>query len=155
MLFQTAAEWQLVFWITAFVYAFGVVFFGLTVSGDRQPWNDVDGDSKNTDTIESGDEPARSISMSPNSEAKLTDVRKLSSPKGGDDGEKKENPSKDEEEQTKAASPKSPKKETSTQEENEGDKEEEEEKGEKKTDEDEKPTPTNEEEEEEKEGKKE
>ena len=77
---QTAAEWQLVFWITAFVYAFGVVFFALTVSGDRQPWNDPEGEGKNTDTIESGDDPARSISPDPTSDAKLTDVRKLSSP---------------------------------------------------------------------------
>lgn len=62
------------------MYAFGVVFFALTVSGDRQPWNDPEGDGKDTDTIESGEEPARSINMSPNSEAKLTDVRKLPSP---------------------------------------------------------------------------
>ena len=37
---QTAAEWQMVFWITALVYAIGVVFFALTVSGEKQPWND-------------------------------------------------------------------------------------------------------------------
>ena len=28
------------FWITALVYAIGVVFFALTVSGEKQPWND-------------------------------------------------------------------------------------------------------------------
>jgi len=156
---NTAAEWQLVFWITAFVYGFGVIFFALTVSGDRQPWNDVDGDSRNTDTIESGDEPARSISMSPNSEAKLTDVRKLSSPKGGDGNDEKESSSK-EEENTKAASPQSPKKETPAQDENKGDKQEEEkeeEEGVKKTgeNEDEKTTPNNEEAEEATEEKKE
>ena len=116
------------FWITAFVYAFGVVFFALTVSGDRQPWNDMEGDGRNTDTIESADEPARSISMSPNSEAKLTDVRKLSSPKGDDkedkdETDKNENP-KDEEEKTKDSSPQSPQKETPTKDENEEDKEE-------------------------------
>lgn len=146
-IFQTAAEWQLVFWITAFVYGCGVIFFALTVSGDRQPWNDVDGDSRNTETIESGDEPARSISMSPNSEAKLTDVRKLSSPKGGNDGGEKASPQKDEKDQTKAASPQSPKKETPAQEENKGDNQEDEkveEEGIKKAgeDEDEKPTTT-------------
>ncbi|XP_012553658.1 vesicular glutamate transporter 2 isoform X2 [Hydra vulgaris] len=37
---NTAAEWQTVFWITAFIYGFGVVFFALSVSGDKQPWND-------------------------------------------------------------------------------------------------------------------
>jgi len=37
---NTPGEWQLVFWITAVVYAVGVVFFALTVSGDKQYWND-------------------------------------------------------------------------------------------------------------------
>jgi len=37
---NTPGEWQLVFWITAVVYAIGVVFFALTVSGDKQYWND-------------------------------------------------------------------------------------------------------------------
>ena len=39
-LFQTAAEWQVVFWITAIIYAIGVVFFFFAVSGDKQPWAD-------------------------------------------------------------------------------------------------------------------
>lgn len=38
---NTAAEWQLIFWITAFVYALGVVFFAIFVSGDLQPWNNL------------------------------------------------------------------------------------------------------------------
>jgi len=37
---NTPEEWQLVFWITALIYGVGVVFFFLTVSGDKQPWND-------------------------------------------------------------------------------------------------------------------
>jgi len=38
---NTAQEWQLIFWITAGVYLFGVVFFAFTVSGELQPWNKV------------------------------------------------------------------------------------------------------------------
>lgn len=76
---NTAEEWQLVFWITAFVYAIGVIFFGLTVSGDRQPWNDVNVDESNTDTIESVADN-QSVSINSESGAKLTDVRKISSP---------------------------------------------------------------------------
>ena len=77
---QTAEEWQLVFWITAAIYAFGVIFFALTVSGDRQPWNDA-AIAKSDDTVESGegdDDQSKSINQEP--DAKVTDVRKLSSP---------------------------------------------------------------------------
>jgi len=38
---NTATEWQLIFWITAFVYLIGVIFFAIFVSGDLQPWNTV------------------------------------------------------------------------------------------------------------------
>jgi len=80
IIFQTAEEWQLVFWITALVYAFGVIFFALTVSGDRQPWNDGIA-SKSDDTVESGGgDDDQSASINPEPEAKVTDVRKLSSP---------------------------------------------------------------------------
>jgi len=103
---NTAAEWQLVFWITAFVYAFGVVFFALTVSGDRQPWNDPEGEGKNSDTIESGDEPARSISPDPTSDAKLTDVRKLSSPSTEDKKTEPEKQSPQADEKSGSSSPK-------------------------------------------------
>lgn len=37
---QTAAEWQVVFWITAIIYGVGVIFFFFAVSGDKQPWAD-------------------------------------------------------------------------------------------------------------------
>eukprot|EP00112_Aurelia_sp_Birch-Aquarium-sp1_P009726 Seg2115.4 transcript_id=Seg2115.4/GoldUCD/mRNA.D3Y31 product="Vesicular glutamate transporter 1" protein_id=Seg2115.4/GoldUCD/D3Y31 len=37
---NTAAEWQVVFWITAIIYGVGVVFFFFAVSGDKQPWAD-------------------------------------------------------------------------------------------------------------------
>ncbi|XP_065071186.1 vesicular glutamate transporter 1-like [Rhopilema esculentum] len=37
---NTAAEWQVVFWLTAVIYGIGVVFFFFAVSGDKQPWAD-------------------------------------------------------------------------------------------------------------------
>jgi hypothetical protein len=35
---QTRAAWRNVFFITAGVYAFGTVVYGLFGSGERQPW---------------------------------------------------------------------------------------------------------------------
>lgn len=44
---NTAAEWQVVFWITAVIYGIGVVFFFFSVSGEKQPWADgVDAEHK-------------------------------------------------------------------------------------------------------------
>lgn len=44
---NTAAEWQVVFWITAAIYGIGVVFFFFSVSGEKQPWADgVDAEHK-------------------------------------------------------------------------------------------------------------
>ena len=39
---QTAAEWQVVFLITAVVYLFGAVLYGLLASGEKQDWADGD-----------------------------------------------------------------------------------------------------------------
>lgn len=103
--FQTAAEWQLVFWITAFIYAFGVVFFFLTVSGDKQPWNDQHLQNVPNEAEPGEETEENSLTVSPNnSQAKLTDVRKLSSPP-----DKKKSPQDSQKSETGDGGDKSPK----------------------------------------------
>lgn len=45
-------DWQIIFWITAAVYAFGIVFFWFTVSGVKQPW------AENSEETESNPQPS-------------------------------------------------------------------------------------------------
>ena len=35
---KEAAEWQIVFYITAGVYLYGAIFYAIFASGERQPW---------------------------------------------------------------------------------------------------------------------
>ena len=39
-------SWQLVFSITAVVYALGAIFYGIFASGDRQEWSKIDQDEE-------------------------------------------------------------------------------------------------------------
>lgn len=61
------------------MYAFGVIFFFLTVSGDKQPWNDQHISSNGEQEDEVDGDTSRTVSRN-NSQAQLTNVRKLSSP---------------------------------------------------------------------------
>ena len=36
--FQTAGEWQIVFFITSAIYLVGAVVYGIFASGERQSW---------------------------------------------------------------------------------------------------------------------
>lgn len=47
----TAEEWQIVFFITAGIYLFGAIFYGIFASGDLQPWA-IEQENRNTDTIQ-------------------------------------------------------------------------------------------------------
>jgi ACS family sodium-dependent inorganic phosphate cotransporter len=35
---QTKSEWNIVFWISALIYLFGAIMYGLLGSGETQPW---------------------------------------------------------------------------------------------------------------------
>lgn len=37
-LFQSAEQWQYVFYIASTIYLLGALFYGLFASGERQPW---------------------------------------------------------------------------------------------------------------------
>jgi ACS family sodium-dependent inorganic phosphate cotransporter len=47
--FQTVEEWRIVFFISAGVYAIGVVFCAFFVSGEIQPWACQKPAAKNSD----------------------------------------------------------------------------------------------------------
>lgn len=75
---NTAAEWQVVFWITAAVYGVGVIFFFLTVSGDKQPWADGI-----TDALHKEDVPYSNTGQAGN---RADEEKKPLLQEGGDDG---------------------------------------------------------------------
>lgn len=37
-MFQSAEQWQYVFYIASTIYLLGALFYGLFASGERQPW---------------------------------------------------------------------------------------------------------------------
>ena len=39
-LLQTQEEWRVVFFIAASIYLFGLLFYAIFASGDKQPWAD-------------------------------------------------------------------------------------------------------------------
>ncbi|XP_057305939.1 sialin-like [Hydractinia symbiolongicarpus] len=108
---NTAAEWQLVFWITAFVYAIGVIFFALTVSGKTQPWNDLK--TENPDA-ESGEAEQNGNTENDNVDNKSADTKKSpDQPKKTPQETKKEPEQKQAPATEDKSSPKQPSKEAS------------------------------------------
>ncbi|XP_068248075.1 putative inorganic phosphate cotransporter [Palaemon carinicauda] len=49
---ETLPRWQLVFWIAGIVYFIGNTFYIIFVSGEQQPWNDLNASQDNASKIE-------------------------------------------------------------------------------------------------------